>query len=132
MPRLLRFIIRKAAASSPIVGGTERRVSSPPGIFSTLITSAPMSASIRPQVGPAMTWHNSMTLRPASGPEGRGMSVPRKVRRADHSLGGGTRRVRGRGYQIPHRGRNAALAVRHAGELERHFDAGERRDDGEI
>src|SRR5437879_7050338 len=45
-----------------------RRVSSPPGIFSSLMTSAPMSASMSPQVGPAMTWHSSITLRPASGP----------------------------------------------------------------
>src|ERR1043166_2275509 len=68
MPRLLRFIIRNAAVSAPIFGATMRRVSSPPGIFSTLMTSAPMSASIRPQVGPAITWHSSITLRPASGP----------------------------------------------------------------
>ena len=47
MPRLLRFIIMKAADSSPIFGGTERRESSPPGIFSTLITSAPRSASMK-------------------------------------------------------------------------------------
>ena len=32
MPRLLRFIIRKEAASSPILGGTECRLSSPAGI----------------------------------------------------------------------------------------------------
>src|SRR3954471_3735156 len=67
MPRLLRFIIRKEAASSPIFGGTEWRGSSPFGDFSILMTSAPMSASIRVQVGPAMTWVRSTTLRPASG-----------------------------------------------------------------
>ena len=70
MPRLLRFIIMNAAASPSIVGGTERRVSSPSGIFSTLITSAPMSASISVQVGPAMTWVRSITFRPSSGPIG--------------------------------------------------------------
>src|SRR5262245_45268691 len=70
MPRLLRFIIRKEAASSPIFGGTEWRVSSPFGHFSILMTSAPMSASISVQVGPAMTWVRSTTLRPASGPCG--------------------------------------------------------------
>ena len=53
-PRLLRFIIMKAAASPLISGGRLRRVSSPPLIFSTLMTSAPISASISPQVGPAM------------------------------------------------------------------------------
>src|SRR3954454_13204643 len=68
MPRLLRFIIRKEAASSPIFGGTEWRGSSPFGGFLILMTSAPMSASIRVQVGPAMTWVRSTTLRPASGP----------------------------------------------------------------
>src|SRR3954465_4679373 len=68
MPRLLRFIIRKEAASLPIRGGIMRRVSSPPGFFSTLITSAPMSARMSVQVGPAMTWVRSSTLRPASGP----------------------------------------------------------------
>src|SRR5262245_12575180 len=68
MPRLLRFIIRKEAASSPIFGGTEWRVSSPFGDFSILMTSAPMSASISVQVGPAMTWVRSTTFRPASGP----------------------------------------------------------------
>src|SRR5262245_9646623 len=43
-------------------------MSSPSGVFSTLITSAPISASIKPQVGPAMTCANSITLTPASGP----------------------------------------------------------------
>src|SRR5690606_11734054 len=47
-------------------GGTERRVSSPPGTFSTLMTSAPMSASIKVQAGPAMMWVMSMTLSPLS------------------------------------------------------------------
>ena len=66
MPRFERFIIRNAADSVPTVGGTERRVSSPPGTFSTLMTSAPMSASMRVQVGPAMMCVRSTTLRPAS------------------------------------------------------------------
>src|SRR5919199_2796503 len=67
-PRLLRFIIRKAAASSPTFGGSMRRVSSPSGFFSILITSAPMSASMSVQVGPAMTWVRSMTFNPLRGP----------------------------------------------------------------
>ena len=45
-----------------------RRVSSPPGSFSTLMTSAPMSASIRPATGPAMMCASSTTRSPASGP----------------------------------------------------------------
>src|SRR5438105_713151 len=49
-------------------GGTDRRVSSPAGIFSILITSAPMSASISVQVGPAMTWVRSTTFIPLRGP----------------------------------------------------------------
>src|SRR6185503_9537831 len=58
----------KAADSPLIVGGVKRRVSSPPGIFSTLTTSAPMSASSIPQVGPDMMCASSITRRPASGP----------------------------------------------------------------
>src|ERR1041385_3810630 len=79
IPRLLRFIIRKAAVSSPILGGIMWRESSPSGFFSTLITSAPMSASISVQVGPAITWVRSMTLSPASGPAGgcgAAMAIP--------------------------------------------------------
>src|SRR5215470_17435132 len=51
IPRLLRFIIRKAAVSSPIFGGTMRRVSSPPGIFSSLTTSALMSSALELRLG---------------------------------------------------------------------------------
>ena len=68
MPRLLRFIIMKAADSPSMSGGRKRRASSPPGIFSTLTTSAPMSASMTPQAGPAMICANSITRRPVSGP----------------------------------------------------------------
>ena len=68
MPRLLRFIIRNAADSSPILGGAVWRVSSPCGTFSTLITSAPMSASMSVHVGPAMTCVRSTTFSPANGP----------------------------------------------------------------
>src|SRR4051812_30023234 len=49
-------------------GGTDRRVSSPAGLFSILITSAPMSASINVQVGPAITCVRSTTFNPVSGP----------------------------------------------------------------
>ena len=68
MPRLLRFIIRNDAASSPIFGGTVLRVSSPFGVFSILMTSAPMSASMSVQVGPAITCVRSTTFNPVSGP----------------------------------------------------------------
>src|SRR5262249_41257914 len=68
MPRLLRFIIRNAAVSSPIFGGIMCRLSSPWGGFSTWMTSGPMSASRRVQVGPAITWVRSTTLNPDSGP----------------------------------------------------------------
>ena len=68
MPRLLRFIAMKEADSPLTEGRSILRVSSPPGTRSTLITSAPRSASIRPQVGPAMICASSKTFTPASGP----------------------------------------------------------------
>src|SRR5208282_746693 len=68
IPRLLRFIIMKAADSPSISGGTIRRVSSPPGMRSTFTTLAPRSTSISPQTGPAITWASSRTLRSRSGP----------------------------------------------------------------
>src|SRR5689334_8990008 len=68
MPRLLRFIIMNALDSPLTSGGVKRRVSSPSGTRSTLITSAPMSASSMPAVGPDMMCATSMTLSPESGP----------------------------------------------------------------
>ncbi len=68
MPRLLRFTIMNDADSPPSRIGAKRRQSSPPGIFSTLMTSAPMSASIMPQIGPDMMCESSMTRMPLSGP----------------------------------------------------------------
>src|SRR5688572_33491379 len=68
MPRLLRFITRNGAEAPLILGPPKPRVSSPPGSFSTLITSAPKSASIIPAVGPAMICASSSTRMPASGP----------------------------------------------------------------
>ena len=61
MPRLLRFIAMKEADSPFTEGRSMRRVSSPPGTRSTLITSAPRSASIIPHVGPAMICASSRT-----------------------------------------------------------------------
>src|SRR5271169_1394437 len=46
-------------------GGPQRRVSSPSGL-STLMTSAPRSASVCPVVGPASTRASSTTRTPAS------------------------------------------------------------------
>src|SRR6056300_233720 len=67
IPRLFRFIIKNAADSSPTCGGTMRLESSPPSIFSTLMTSAPISASIMPQSGPAIMCASSITRMPDSG-----------------------------------------------------------------
>src|SRR5687768_8935982 len=47
--------------------GGHWRIESPPCGFSTLTTSAPMSASSMPQKGPAATAQNSMTLTPDRG-----------------------------------------------------------------
>ena len=52
---------------SPVTGGTQCRVSSPAGL-STLITSAPRSASSMVAYGPASTREKSATSRPDSGP----------------------------------------------------------------
>jgi hypothetical protein len=79
------IIIMNAADSSPIDGGTLRRVSSPPGTFSTLITSAPMSASIKVQVCPAMMCVRSMTLSPASAVMSRPPFPLRSRRSGSHS-----------------------------------------------
>ena len=59
---LLRLNRRKKPAPEPI----SRRVLSPPG-GSTLITSAPRSPRIMPQVGPITMWVNSTTRMPLSG-----------------------------------------------------------------
>src|SRR5579859_950536 len=65
--RLFRLTARKYVATPSLVGGTQRRVSSPSGL-STLITSAPRSASSIVQYGPASTREKSATMRPDSGP----------------------------------------------------------------
>src|SRR4051812_49708105 len=52
------------------------RSASPFGGASTLMTSAPKSASSVPTYGPAMSWPNSTARRPVSGPsESEGVSV---------------------------------------------------------
>ena len=66
MLRLLRLMPRNAADSPLMNGGPMRRESSPPG-FSTLTTSAPMSASSIVQNGPAITCVQSRMVTPSSG-----------------------------------------------------------------
>ncbi len=65
MDRLLRFTARKPALS-PSMNGAAFRVKSPPFGFSTLMTSAPRSASSIPQNGPAMKFVSSRTRIPSS------------------------------------------------------------------
>ena len=60
------FLLRLNIGKKPAPAPSSRRVRSP-SIGSTLITSAPMSASIMPQVGPITMCVNSTTRRPASG-----------------------------------------------------------------
>ena len=61
----MRFSAVKLTLSPFRIGGVARLMSPPGG--STLMTSAPMSASSVPHSGPAMKFANSMTRMPASG-----------------------------------------------------------------
>ena len=65
MSRLLRLMTRKAA-DSPSLWGGHVRDSSPLPVSSTLMTSAPRSASSMPQKGPASTRERSSTRIPSS------------------------------------------------------------------
>ena len=60
------FLLRLNIGKKPAPAPSRRRVRSP-SIGSTLITSAPMSASIMPHVGPMTMCVNSTTRSPASG-----------------------------------------------------------------
>jgi hypothetical protein len=60
------FLLRLNSGKKPIPAPSRLRVRSP-SIGSTLITSAPRSASTMPQVGPITMWVNSTTFRPAKG-----------------------------------------------------------------
>src|SRR3954466_14735891 len=106
------------------------RSASPFGGASTLMTSAPKSASKVPTYGPAMSGPNSTTRRPVSGPPARDLSsvtrhpLPRGERgptRRDRRVGGGRadlrRTARGEGREDDRRGR-AAGVERRAGEYE--------------
>ena len=113
MPRLPRFIIMNGAETPFTRGSRYPRASSPPGSFSTLITSAPRSASMMPQVGPAMICASSSTRMPASGPGcgagcgGLAHACAAGACRAGRALGrnGGAHRPRNSGFRFA---RNAA------------------------
>src|SRR5574343_379425 len=60
------FLLRLNIGKKPPPAPGKWRVRSPSG-GSTLITSAPRSASTRPQAGPMTMWLNSTTRRPSSG-----------------------------------------------------------------
>src|SRR5688572_16591662 len=60
------FLLRLKTGKKPAPAASSRRVLSPCR-GSTLITSAPRSASTSPQEGPITIWANSTTLTPSSG-----------------------------------------------------------------
>ena len=60
------FLLRLNRLKKPAPEPISLRVLSPPG-GSTLITSAPRSPKIMPQVGPITMWVNSTTRMPSSG-----------------------------------------------------------------
>ena len=61
-------LLRLNAGKKPMARPVRRRVLSPAGAGSILITSAPRSASTMPALGPMTMWLNSITRTPASGP----------------------------------------------------------------
>jgi len=61
--RLFLLMLKKAADSSFMNGGPIFLVSSPTPGFSTLITSAPISANSKVQKGPAIIWVRSITFK---------------------------------------------------------------------
>ena len=60
------FLLRLNSGKKPAPEPSSVRVCSP-SMGSTLMLSAPRSASTRPQVGPITMWVNSTTRTPASG-----------------------------------------------------------------
>src|SRR5689334_17279799 len=74
---LTLFLLRLNSGKKPAPEPISVRVLSPPG-GSTLITSAPRSPRIMPQVGPITMWVNSTTRIPVSGRRG---APPRGVLR---------------------------------------------------
>src|ERR1044072_9023133 len=81
------FLLRLNSGKKPAPEPISKRVLSPPG-GSTLITSAPRSPRIMPQVGPITMWVNSTTLTPLSGrPRAcRAAAVRAPTLRAERSL----------------------------------------------
>ena len=73
-PLLFRFILVKALAIPPL-WGKPRRIKSPPNA-STLMTSAPWSASMAPAIGPENIAEKSATRTPCSGPV---LGCPRSI-----------------------------------------------------
>ena len=77
------FLLRLNIGKKPMPAPSSVRVRSP-SIGSTLITSAPRSASTMPQVGPITMWVNSTTFSPANGcgsePRVVGSSIVRLLR----------------------------------------------------
>ncbi len=67
MPFLLRCRLTKYAVSPPGSGAPQARAMSPAPRGSSLITSAPKSASIVEQNGPASAWLRSSTFTSSSG-----------------------------------------------------------------
>src|SRR3954471_8047468 len=73
------FLLRLKTGKNPAPAWSSRRVLSPSS-GSTLITSAPRSASVRPQVGPITMCANSTTRTPSSsGTESFGNAREREV-----------------------------------------------------
>ena len=71
LPRLQARLydeLKRPPSLSSMNGGPQPRVSSPAPGRSTLITSAPRSASVWPAQGPARMRASSSTRTPASGP----------------------------------------------------------------
>src|SRR5438270_7797213 len=86
--RLLRFRRTKLDDSAPRNGAVWRTMSPPAG-FSTLITSAPRSASCIPQKGPAMKLPTSSTRTPSNG---GGLGMVEKLRELRFEHGGRIRK----------------------------------------
>src|SRR6267142_2413984 len=90
--RLLRFTVANVG-ESPATPPMWRRMS--PGGGSTLITSAPWSASTRVASGPAITWLKSITRNPSSAPGMVASSSPGFYPRPPMEIEGERREPRG-------------------------------------
>src|SRR3989440_8637754 len=93
------FLLRLNTGKKPAPACSRRRVLSPSS-GSTLITSAPRSASISPQEGPITMCANSTTRTPSSsGTESFGQAGERRVA-VDRLLGDGLDQDLARGEQL--------------------------------